>query len=471
MSRLAFVVAALVAAAAGAAERPVIAVVPFTGPQSRVAEATVVRALRKKATLVPPTAWLKSEKKLFAAARSAEDISAVAQDVGAQLVFTGVVKRDGRKWQLVLSVRDGKTGHSHDKLKYPLKGPRVTQSTLVLVTKEIADAFDHSLEAAGLAPAPTEPRPRATEPRPRTTEPRPRTTKTPPRVATNEEDDSDVEPETDDEPQPPPPPPKKHAVLAVDSSTRIRRARAGRPTSTSPSAARCRGAASTSIPRRSRASNRAWSAACASTRRFYPLAFTWRRAYGLIAGLGLGVTLDKPFWLDSTPTADPTQHFTTSELRVEGGLRWRLVLYKKLPRPELTILVGGGLHSFSISKNPDGSDVGPPDVAYKYATVGGGLRLYFAEWVSLWANFNYHVLTDTGHIESIDEFGPGSAFGLRVSGGLDFFVWRGLKLGVLGYYERFVLTFSGAGTPPPAKVASSATDQYFGGVLVVGYAY
>jgi hypothetical protein len=194
-------------------------------------------------------------------------------------------------------------------------------------------------------------------------------------------------------------------------------------------------------------------------------------AYGLLAGVGLGVTLDKPFWIDSTPKADSTQHFATSELRVEGGLRWRLVLYKKLPRPELTVLAGGGLHSFSIAKNPDGTDVGPADVAYVYGTVGGGFRMYFAEWASLSAQLNYHIVPSVGPIAGSDEYGPATAFGLRVQGGLDFLVWRGLKVAVLGYYERFSLTFSGTGNPAPQKIANSATDVYFGGILAVGYQY
>src|SRR5262249_49664317 len=119
-------VATLVAAGALApssarAERPLLAVVPFTGPGAKPAEGAVVHALRKKAQLVPPETWAKSARKLFAGTHSPEDVAAVAADVGARIVVTGVVKRDGRAWQLVVSVRDGKSGRSYEKLKYPLK--------------------------------------------------------------------------------------------------------------------------------------------------------------------------------------------------------------------------------------------------------------------------------------------------------------------------------------------------------------
>ena len=53
----------------------------------------VVRTLRKKAAIVPQTSWTKSARKLFAPSHSAEDISAVAEDVGAQIVITGLVKK------------------------------------------------------------------------------------------------------------------------------------------------------------------------------------------------------------------------------------------------------------------------------------------------------------------------------------------------------------------------------------------
>jgi hypothetical protein len=48
-------------------------------------------------------------------------------------------------------------------------------------------------------------------------------------------------------------------------------------------------------------------------------------------------------------------------------------------------------------------------------------------------------------------------------------LYRGLKLGALGFYERFQLAFSGV--PVPAKIGTSALDQYFGAVIVVGYAF
>jgi hypothetical protein len=134
------------------------------------------------------------------------------------------------------------------------------------------------------------------------------------------------------------------------------------------------------------------------------------------------------------------------------------------------IQAGAGLHSFAIGKDATGADVGPADVNYKYATFGAGLRIHFAEWAWLWAMFDYHVVFDTGAISDVvAEYGPSKTFGIRVRGGLDFLVYKGLKLGAEGMYERFSLTFNPGAATMPGKIANSGTDQYFGGVIVVGY--
>jgi hypothetical protein len=482
---IAIIVAATlgVCARAGAAgEKPTLAVVPFTGPDAKKAEATVVRTLRKKATIIPQASWTKAARKLFAPSHSAEDIAAVADDVGAQVVITGLVKRDSKRWELSVSVRDGKTGKVRDRLKYPLKFPRMTVETLALLTKEVNDAFDGIAGTSGgdeLAPVKTEKPPAVAK-----TEKPPtvaKTEKTPekPPVETLDKPEkppgpppklSAAEgppPEPSSSPEPPPPPPVVHNEVQKPAPT-------GRP----------RWAPYFDLSVGPTVSGRSFDFDPASQPKFSsgvvagiradltlnPLASTWNKAGGVFSGLGVGASVDKPFWPDSTSKQDPTQKFSTSELRVEGGLRWRIVMYKSVPRPQLLIQAGAGLHSFAIGKDPMGADVGPADVQYKYATFGAGLRIHFAEWAWIWAMFDYHVVFDSGPIADVAaEYGPTKAFGIRVRGGLDFLVYKGFKIGAEGMYERFSLTFNPGAASMPAKVANSGTDQYFGGVIVVGY--
>ena len=460
-----------VCAPAGAADdRPVLAIVPFNGPPgAKQAEVMIGRTLRKKATLVPQTTWLKAARKLFAPSHKAEDIADVAADVGAQVVITGIIRRDGRRWELTVSVRDAKTGKTRDRLKYPLKGPRLTEDVVTLLTKEVNEAFDSMINPEELAdvkpahpPAPAQSLGQAPEKPPAQAQ-----AQAPP--PSTSQSASAAPPPSGSPPvgasEPPPPP--VHGEVATAAPTRrpswapyfdlsVGPTISGRSFDFDPA----------SQPKFS-------SGVVAGIRADFtltPLAGTWKRAHGAFAGLGIGATVDKPFWPDSTSKQDPAMKFGTSELRVEGGLRWRIVLYKAVPRPQLLIQAGGGLHSFAIGKDAMGADVGPADVSYKYATFGAGLRVHFAEWAWIWAMFDYHVVFDPGPIaDLVAEYGPAKTFGIRVRGGLDFLVYKGFKIGAEGLYERFSLTFNPASAVPPGKIANSGTDQYFGGVIVVGY--
>jgi hypothetical protein len=462
---------------AAAGDRPSLAVLSFNGPGAKQAEVMVVRALRKKATIIPTTTWQKAAKKLFAPSHSAEDIADVAADVGATVVITGVVKRDGKRWELSVSLRDGKSGKVRDRLKYPLRGPRMTPDVTAMLTKEVGDAFDSFTGAADVADI----KPRAPPPAPR---PQPQQAEKPPaekppaerppaeKPAAKPTQVAKAQPETDDDdttppPQQPPPPPVVHETVTTPAPQTRPRWAPYFDLSVGPSLS---GRSFDFDPASQPKFSSGIVAGIAADLTLYPLASTWKRAGGVFSGLGLGATVNKPFWPDSTSKQDPSQKFSTNELRVEGGLRWRIVLYKPVPRPQLLIQAGGGLHSFAIGKDATGADVGPADVSYKYATFGAGLRVHFAEWAWIWAMFDYHVVFDPGSIaDPVAEYGPAKSFGVRVRGGLDFLVYKGLKVGAEGMYERFSLTFNPTAAAAPAKIANSGTDQYFGGVIVVGY--
>jgi len=468
------------------AEKPVIAVLPFLGPQAQKAEAVVVRTLRKRVTLVPHSKWQASAKKLFANSRSPDDIQSAAQDVGARLVITGVVKRDGRHWQLAVSVRDGQTGRSRDKLKYPLKGPRLEPRTLELLANEVATAFQHALEAGGAEAGEEE------EPAPKQPSKKPVAQPVVPPI------DEEAPPIKAARPAPSRPAPAPAPVEPVEKAETPPGLAAQepppkeKPSPSPPSTKRPRWAPYFDVSAGGSVSGRSFEFVPASLPRFtsgvvggtfadltiYPLAGTWRSARGAFAGLGLGATVHYPVW---PPSKGPDgNQYATQELSVSGGLRWHIPLYKPIPRPELLILAGGGYHSFTIAKRADEAtgtltDVGPPDVGLAHLRFGLGIRLHFAEWARLWVTFEYLVVLDAGPVTTADEYGPATVFGLRPSGGLDFFVYRGLKLGVSGFYERYAFTFLGS-TPPPAKpgngeTATSAVDQTFGGVLSVGYEF
>jgi TolB-like protein len=474
--------------------RPIVAVSPFRGPQGRFPEATVMRALRPRAVVLSSGRFAIVAKGLFAESQAPEDLAAVARELGAQWVVTGQIKAEGARWALTVSLRDADDGQARAKLRYPLPSPRCPPAVLRTLSREILDALAAARSAKRRAPSkPSIPPPEAPPseaPEGDTPPVAPPTTRNQTRPQVGDDDEAPptrpgensrrsarVEPPPPEaqpkapapepDPEPPPsadPPPKKPQPPAPISTGRPRWARwfelsiagsvSGRAFSVDPPPPKF----SSSVVAGIRADFT-----------LYPLAFTWKNAYGLFAGLGLGITLDKPFWPDSTSKADPTQRFPTSELRVEGGLRYKITLYKPMPRPQLTLLAEGGLHDFSFAKGPGGEDVvGVPDVRYVYAAIGAGLTIHFAEWTWLWVRFGYLAITDTGPIQARDQYGLSAAYGLRFSGGLDFLVYKGLRLGALGFYERYKIVF-GYDPNNRAKVADGATDEYYGGMLLLGY--
>ncbi|HEY2744693.1 MAG TPA: hypothetical protein VGL86_08725, partial [Polyangia bacterium] len=206
----------------------------------------------------------------------------------------------------------------------------------------------------------------------------------------------------------------------------------------------------------------------------YPFAFLHAVAHGVFAGLGGGVTVDKPFWPTTKFEGTPNQ-YATAELRVEGGARWRFVVRKWRPRLEVTLLAGAGLHQYSIAKavNPATgakSDAGPPDAAYVYGSLGAQLRLVvWHERLMPWISGAYEYVPDSGPTENVDEYGTAHTNGVMLRAGLDVRVWRRLRVGASAFWELVGLKFTHE--LPTERSASRATDQYFGGIFTVGYDY
>ena len=204
-----------------------------------------------------------------------------------------------------------------------------------------------------------------------------------------------------------------------------------------------------------------------------PLAFLHDKYHGVLTGLGAGLTVDKPFWAQAEQQGSALQ-FHINEFRIEGGLRWRFEIRTKLPRIELTALAGAGLHTFSVGFLRVGdvvSDGGPPRVTYVFGAFGLQARMHFKEWGSAWAAFSYEYVPTAGHIEDLDEYGAANVWGYHLRGGLDFYVWKKLKVGGGAYLEQFDLTFDRGQIPAPLKTASSFNDKFYGGTVSVGYTY
>jgi hypothetical protein len=379
----------------------------------------------------------------------------VSRDLGVDVVITGVVKRDGG-WILQVSARHGPTGKSVKKLRYPLRGPRLDPATLKRMAADLPDAID----AASQGPPQGE----------------------------EAEKEAPEAPVAEEKPPPPEQPPEEENPLQKKEPKEKPEKPAGprieRPVWTPYFDA----SAGFILTSRQFSFDTAGLPAFHSTiapglridATGYPLAILANRpgaAMNALTGLGVGITYDAIFWADSkpcpphapgTPCPDTTEAYGTSETRLEAGLRWHWNFLMKPIRPDLLVTTQYGLHSFTIAKRPDGSDVGPPDVTYQYFSIGVGVRVPFTSYLAAGLLFNIHAVLDSGSVQTTAELGPGSAFGFRVHLWLEGRIWRGLTARLAAFYEQFGLGFD---APPATKMASSATDQYYGGILSIGYVY
>jgi len=149
-------------------------------------------------------------------------------------------------------------------------------------------------------------------------------------------------------------------------------------------------------------------------------------------------------------------------------------------------------------------DHGLPDILYQYVTIGVGGRIpyYSTEklYFGLLVNFNFHAMlsfgelgtgfADTSTTTSLygnGGYGQASGYGFRVGfTPLELIPWKGITVRLSGFYEMFTTAFTlgsninnNVSLPPVDRtlenaarhIAQGAVDQYFGGVVQIGYQY
>ena len=463
------------AAAAGSLK---VVVLPVTGSDGAV-ETRMERALRDSCSLVPVSEWDAAATKLFATSKKAEDLAAVATDLGVAVVVTGTVKQEGGGHVLSLSVRHGPTGKKAVRLQYPLASGEVDEATMQKVAREIGPAVQRA--AAGPAAADSDDdKPKTTPegadateatPEPGAATKRPRAPAAPPAPSDDTPVDTVERPKT--EPRAgggrdtgeaggwpdgrPPWAPWYEVALGLIASGRnlVITPRATEPffASTIAEGLHLDGAV-------------------------YPLAYLSRRpgqAMNAASGLGIGVLFDGVFWPDAVPctrdmnnTCMPTsERYGVRELRFEVGPRWHFTPLMKRDSAEVLASVQYGQHGLTMQKRADGSDVGPPDTSYSYISLGVGARVPLVHALALAARFHYLALLGQGPINAITEYGSGGGNGLRIAGGIELTLWKGLVARVEGFYERFSLSFDNKMTSD--KMATGGLDQYYGTVISMGW--
>ncbi len=191
----------------------------------------------------------------------------------------------------------------------------------------------------------------------------------------------------------------------------------------------------------------------------------------LLAGLGLDVHAAFAPWL-SSQLESGGEAFPTSAVRVDGGLRFDIVLpIEKFPLV-ITPYVGVRYHAFTVGALSDGRRLeGLPNLAYlglRALRLGLDVPI-LVDRLSVFGRFLVVPVFGSGEINASAYFPGGSNLGLEANGGVGVWLLPFLQVRASFEWMSYALRFSPA--TDATYVASGATDTWLGGNLTVRLAF
>ena len=488
-------------------------------------QAGLEKALKGKYVLVPMAKWNSAASRLNATGQGTDEVALVAGDLKVDAVVTGKVKqdKDSGSYKLNIAARHGATGKPLGKLTYELKSAKVDSATIAQAEQDIEKAVEQAI--AG--PPPEAPPPVAAA-APETPTPSLRNEDENPIEKLKKleaQDKRDREHVVR---------PVYYPYFDVGAAFIINGRSFSYAEETGTSPTKCYDFDHRSLDPNDPTNKNfvyRYTPALKSCPRYAPSVTGGVRVdltgfplagvrYNGLRGLGIGITFDYMFWPPSMTAGANPRSLDTREFRLEGGLRYHWNVANKRSLPSILVSVQYGLHSFAVAKEQKtysyvddiGStqtaagidDHGLPDILYQYVTIGLGGRIpYFTTeklYFGLLINFNFHAMlsfgelgttfADTSTVTSLygsGGYGPATGYGFRAGfTPLELIPWKGITVRLSGFYEMFTTAFTlgsnannNVSLPPvdrvPANaarhIAQGATDQYFGGIIQIGYQY
>ncbi len=426
--RHAAVLAVLCSASTALAQR--VTLTPFTGPSANATRNQLVGAVCDTADCVAAAKTTTKNKPDWKKAKKER----------VQFFVTGAVAKKGKNLSLDLQVL-AKAGAPKARKSFPL------EKNGTLAPKHLQGAMDLLVSAFGQADSeastpPVEPtKPPPPGPKPSPTTPR-QSDPPPPATPLAAREDPTVDARND---QPPAPPAKRGAApfLVIDVGADVLNRRLGY---------------SQVATANLRSYDLALFAQPALGVQFYPLALM---RDDLLAGLGVELGVAFAPWLQSRLASTP-EAFPTSTMRVDGGVRFRLVPSKSFPLA-ITPYVGVRTQSFTVGALADGRRLdGLPNIALVGLRAGVGLEVpVIGDRLVLFGRFGVIPVFGAGEILSSAFFPNGSAFGFEANGGVGVGLTSFLQVRASFEFASYGLSFSTQATDP--YVAAGATDRYLGG--------
>lgn len=209
----------------------------------------------------------------------------------------------------------------------------------------------------------------------------------------------------------------------------------------------------------------------------FPLAFN-RKNRSITRNLGLTFVFDRVIKIESQiQQSGMVYKLGTTEQHYGVGAIYRHLVGAKLT---VTASVRYNRRKFVIdhanAAMPDAVDI--PDVSYTYVDPGVGLRYVLGPKMAFGADVRYLVVTDTGAMQSDQQYGGTKASGVDLGGRFDYQVGAKLLVRAALGLTRIAATYDGTGPltsnrdgDTTTQDVSGATDLYVGGALTGVYLF
>jgi hypothetical protein len=210
----------------------------------------------------------------------------------------------------------------------------------------------------------------------------------------------------------------------------------------------------------------------------YPLAFG--DPTSILAGLGIAGHYDQTLKLNLRSTAQPGSEFPVTQKHWSVGARFRIA-FGKGARAATVTLGGGYFHRmFRVDRTKlmMGNIIDLPDVFYRGFDPGLEFRIPIVEQVALLFGGQAVLVTSTGQIQKLDQYGRAKVTGGQGMAGIDIVVAGRVALRVSAEMAQFGFAFTGNGeltynrdNDPTTPDVGGAADRYYGGSATLAVLY
>jgi hypothetical protein len=207
----------------------------------------------------------------------------------------------------------------------------------------------------------------------------------------------------------------------------------------------------------------------------YPLAIGHTRS-DTLKDLGLNLTFDRAFKLTTKDAKGMT--YAGAESRFGFGAVFRHAFGRSPTAPVVLGSLGYNSQAFSITTSSSANMSGIPNVRYKSIEPGVGIRFPITPKFIANLDVKTMAMLDAGQIQAQTQYGTTDILAFEGSIGADYLVTPNIFARATFHAETVGMKFHGNGTlsnfrdnDATTQDVLTARDNYFGGMVTVGYLY